>query len=180
LIYALRRCQCEDQYLRLAQSEPDAFNAIEIWAGPPATRRGEIEARVLANEPAESIAKRFAMRPEVVEQFEEWFFTVRPYLGAESFICHNVIKPFGELDDATIWKLAGYRGGSFVLDALIYGPTENPAPQSADEVAAFFDRDNVQSVHAKCWVGILRTPADGKTGIKMAKLALQISKARAR
>ena len=90
-----------------------------------ARRRLELEARVLAGQPAGAIAARLGLPADVVEAFEKLFFDVRDRLDAPDYIAAVAIGPALHrhglvVDDAgTLLKVIGYGYGPHVLDVLM-------------------------------------------------------------
>lgn len=122
-------CATELDYALLAEDEPDLYWAHQIYgqAGRD-TREGafrfEIEARVLADEPAETIAARTGLEVEDVLAYEALFFDARCKLHTPAYILHMVIGPaihrgLNSRDYDLLWKLGAYTRGGRYLDALV-------------------------------------------------------------
>jgi hypothetical protein len=108
--------------------------AYQIYeeAGP---RRSELEARILAAEPAPEIARKMAIDPETVETFAAWFFDVADRLGATAHVMHVAIalppgKPLPITEYHRLWLLYGYFRGSQVLDVMV-AAFRDPGPELA-------------------------------------------------
>jgi hypothetical protein len=142
---------CNDDYLidSLYLQHPALFRAHQLWElrSEDTSLRltaHEIEARVLAGCPAETIAARMGISAEVVTAYESLFFDVRPRLEQPSYVFHVVLGQqihFGlhERNFELIWKFYGYIGGTYVLDAIITTLGANPHPSSADAAIGFGD-----------------------------------------
>ncbi len=138
-------CREDMDWYTLADKYPDMTWAYDIafndnqGVGNPL--RSEVEARILAREPFERIARRASTSPGVIEAFEAVFFHVTDRLDDEAFVIHQVLGPgiyqgFRADDYDLVWKLFGYRCGPVVLDVLVgvVGPAGRP--EGPDEVRA--------------------------------------------
>jgi hypothetical protein len=127
---------------RLASKMPGLYEALMIYKDERGDIRHTLEARVLANEPADAIAGKMAIRPEVVRYYEQVFFDVRPYLNSADYIVAQVIQtPTATEEPAArfrrLCKLFGYFGGPLVLDNLFHMISNAARPTEPDQVAAF-------------------------------------------
>ena len=138
-------CREDTDWYALVDKYPDL-----TWAHDLATNNGveggtlksALEARILARDDWDRIAKRARTRPDVIEAYEAVFFNVRPELDNEDYVLHQVMGPslhlgFQEQEYDLIWKLFGYKGGPAVLDALIGVIDAAPRPQSTAEAGAW-------------------------------------------
>jgi hypothetical protein len=121
----LRRCRGEADRRRLACRMPDIGGAFAIFEGEP-TSRMAIEARLLAGEPIEAIARRCGAPVDAVEVYEQLFFNVTDRLENTSYILFHAIGPATyegfDLDDpGAVLKWFAYMGGSRALDFLLGG-----------------------------------------------------------
>ncbi len=87
-------------------------------------RRAELEARILADQPAGDIAAAMGLAPEAVIQFEEHGFDVRCRLNIPSWIVPQAIRlnPEGFLNNVDIgqlWKWTAYSFGLEQLERLL-------------------------------------------------------------
>ena len=83
-----------------------------------------MEARLLAGQSDDQISARCARLPDVISQYEELFFNVRPRLRAWAWVCNEVIGPglqngFADRQVGPLWMAFAYHGGPLVLDALL-------------------------------------------------------------
>ena len=102
---------------------PDVAAAIAIFEGEPTTRVA-VEARLLAGEPIEAVARRSGVPVEAVEVYERLFFNVTDRLENTSYILFCAIGPATyegfDLDDpGPVLKWFAYLGGARVLDFLL-------------------------------------------------------------
>jgi hypothetical protein len=146
---SLRRCRGEADRRRLACRMPDIGGAFAIFEGEP-TARMAVEARLLAGEPIEAIARHCGVPVEVAELYEQLFFNVVDRLTSTSYILSHAIGPatyenFDGDDTEAVLKWFAYMGGPLVLDFLLGGgdtpcdllPTEGHAipPEEATRSA---------------------------------------------
>jgi hypothetical protein len=87
---ALRRCRGEADRRSLERKMPDVAGAVAIHEGEPTTR-GAVEARLLAGEPIEAIARRCSVPVEAVEIYEQLFFNVADRLTSTSYILFHAV-----------------------------------------------------------------------------------------
>jgi hypothetical protein len=113
--------------------------------------RWEIEARILAQEPFESIALKCATPPEVIGVYEQLFFNVLDRLQARTWILNYAIGRsihvgMTERDYDLLWKLYGYMAGPFFIDILTNktGIYEDVKPKSIPEALSVM-RDAVET-----------------------------------
>ena len=110
----------------MAEWMPGMFTAHSLYHGGPDPVRFEVDARILAKEPFDSIAKKCHLSVPAITAYEALFFNVLDRLEATSYIAHTVIGPklhegLTPSDIDVLWKFYGYHGGSLVLDRLNYG-----------------------------------------------------------
>jgi hypothetical protein len=140
-----RRCSCRrddvetrsaDGYLRaLARSRPGTPFAAILRRYPAVhgahqlheqggALRVEVQARLLARQSTEEIARRTSVAVEVVQRFEALFFNVIGHLHARDWIVTHAIgwwrfDPSRGRDPATLLRAFGYHGGPLLLDAAL-------------------------------------------------------------
>jgi hypothetical protein len=129
----------------ISPSDPEAaaldgaiWGACRIWNNRDPVVRAEVEARILAGETDEIVARRVGYPVDAVAAFERLFFNVRERIEATSYIMIFVIGPAVHLglspdDYPAIWKLLGYHLGPVALDLLMFtlpGPRSRPWPAS--------------------------------------------------
>ncbi|WP_165252743.1 hypothetical protein [Paludisphaera soli] len=84
-------------------------------------RRWEVEARLLAAEGDDAIARKCCMPAGAVAAFAAVFFDVRPRLDRAGYIQHQAINPpvdASEPPAGRAWRALGYGGGPLVVDFL--------------------------------------------------------------
>jgi hypothetical protein len=91
-------------------------------------KRSEAEARILAGQSDEEIAKRLSLSAESVFWFEAAFFQVRDRLASRDWVILKTIGPgiwVGSPDVWSVWKAVAYFGGVAAMDSLITVTTAN-------------------------------------------------------
>jgi hypothetical protein len=138
--------------------------------------RWELEARLLANEPPESIAQRFDLSPEAVQWYEALFFNVRECLRATGYITHEVIRLHDQWhglpnDFERLWKVVGFWRGPQALDELIGGfAAPSPTADKGDFHKQLNDHFRTV-VDCKALVAIEMLPLDDpKTAMQFLKV----------
>lgn len=86
--------------------------------------RWELQARVVADQPAEVIARRMCLPKSVVEQYEAAYFHVRPRLIHCSVVLREIIgAPINDVwmpsEIAKFWQWLGFTYGVSTLDQVI-------------------------------------------------------------
>lgn len=108
--------------------------------------RYEIEARLLSDDPFERVSERVGVSPDVVIWYEKLFFNVRDRLSHRGWVAHCVLGESAhagltERDYDVLWKMFGYIGGGYVLDAVIDRRTDLPQPEGPGQVRGWFGDD---------------------------------------
>jgi hypothetical protein len=86
------QCSTELDTAALECRHPAIYWAFDIWhaqrpdEGNP--MRSEIEARLLADDQVENIARRVATEVEIIEAYERLFFNVRERLANRGYLMH--------------------------------------------------------------------------------------------
>jgi hypothetical protein len=165
---ALRSCRCAADRERLEREMPDVAGAITIHEGEPTTRWA-VEARLIAGEPIEAIARKTALKTRAVAMFEALFFNVRDKLENRGYLIHIAVGLYPrpkEPDTGLVWRLFGLLGGPVVLDALIdgdYGSQDRP------EDERFLDE-----LRLKLAVAFKLLPVDATTAPRLIRLYLRL------
>lgn len=140
------RCKTELDFDRLARRFPGIWFAMKTYFADRGDTRWSIEARVLAGQSSVEIADRMGVVADTVAWYEKLFFDVRPKLKNPDYIVNIVMR--GAIhhglryrDYDLLWKLFGYYGGPFVLDAMISTSLTKTKPSSKETVQAFLDED---------------------------------------
>ena len=155
----------------LSGKMPDVAAAVAIHEGEPTTRWA-VEARLLAGEPIEAIARKTALTPRAVATFEALFFNVSDRLENRGYLIHIAVGLYPtprEPDPGLVWRLFGLLGGPVVLDALIdgdYGPGDRP------EDERFLDE-----LRLKLAVALKLLPIDATTAPRLIRLYLRLRQA---
>jgi hypothetical protein len=131
---------------QLEENHPVIFWAHDIWhtqkedVGNP--MRSEVEARLLADDAVENIARRIATSVEVIEAFERLFFNVRERLYNRGYLMHCVLGPavhlgFQASEYDLLWKLFGLLGGPLAVDLMIDQSVGHARPDRAGDLKYF-------------------------------------------
>jgi hypothetical protein len=138
-------------YERLAQRHPAVAAAHHFFRKAAPLQRAEIEARLLARESDETIARKCHLTPAVVSAYHDLFFAVRPHLHADIYIVSEAIgrKAFGQLssdDHAILLKLVGFFMGGLMVDKMLDYFAHPPAfPVDLTQV----DDQALEKLHSK-------------------------------
>jgi hypothetical protein len=109
---------------KVVRKDPALAGALGLRSGPDQLSRLAVEARLLAGQSDEVIARRGALPAEVVTVYEAVFFNVRHRLDAADSILFTAIGPRlyaedGEPAPDVVVKLLAFLGGPPVADALL-------------------------------------------------------------
>lgn len=134
-IAAKAACQNEMQLERLMYKMPGLFHAEQFHDREDLDIRWEVEARLLAREPFESIAKKIGTDVEVVMWYERVFFNVLEKIDNQSYIGQvamgrSIHRGLFERDYDLLWKMLGYACGPLMVDSLVR--RLGPLPQRVD------------------------------------------------
>jgi hypothetical protein len=119
----MRRSLHERGLSSLARRMPTLYQAWCMFQDS-SQRRWECEARLLAGQSTPAIADRCGLPGEVVDNFHDLFFAVRPHLEARDWIMNRVIGRKAHVglqqsDKADLLRLYGFLGGPMVIDDLL-------------------------------------------------------------
>jgi hypothetical protein len=122
---ALRNCRGEADRRRLAGRMSDIGGAVAIREGETTTRLA-LEARLLAGEPIEVVARRCCVAVEAAELYEQLFFNVSDRLENTSYVLFCAIGPatyegFAGDDSGAVLKWFAFMGGPRLVDFLLSG-----------------------------------------------------------
>ena len=173
-IRALNRCRGERQRRRLAERMPALHLAHAIHQADPPLLRWAVEARILAAEDFDSIARKCGTTAEAIECYEAMFFSVLDKLRARTYIICQVIgrkihHGLSEDDLDVIWKFFGYVGGPLLLDSLIDGFTAQPRPESQEQVDPFLAKDARSTLLRKLALAARVLPVTPETALPILK-----------
>ena len=148
------------------------FWAHSIWLEEKAPTRWAIEARILAGESDKEIAERMGVDEDVIQAYEAVFFNVRELLLKRDYIVNVVMadavtRGLTERQYDLLWKLFGYHGGTYVLDAVISKFSVTEKPPRPEAVGAFFQEFAVNTVKHKAAIATLTIPINTHTQIAL-------------
>lgn len=138
----------------LSMKHPDLYWAHELHTSPDEGTemlKHEIEARLLSGQNNAGISERTGFPAPVIEAYHELYFSVRDRLRFPSFVVHKVIGPsvhrgLTNNEPDILWKLYGFFGGPFVIDAMIAKFTNPAKAQRHEDVDAFIEDGIIGSV----------------------------------
>ena len=161
-------CNNQNALYNLAQIDNELFWAHNIWAEDKQPTRWAIEARILAGESDEDIAVKVGCEPAVIAAYESVFFNVRDKLANTGYIVNvvmaeSVTKGITERQYDLLWKMFGYTGGPYVLDAVITRFSAIDRPQKPEDVSEFFQNATINSMRHKASVAALTVPINSHT-----------------
>lgn len=165
----LALCTSDWQLLDLAEKYPGVADAHHMRENSGAEcPRWEIEARLLAEDRVENIAARLSIDPRAVRAYEALFFNVQDRLAAQSWIVHTVMgrSIYANLTERQfdlLWKMYGYFGGPYVLDALVTTFSNPTKATSADRVDDFYSDDTRATARRKSAIAMRTMPINGYT-----------------
>jgi hypothetical protein len=137
----------------LARPFPDVYQAYVIRTHPDATVRNVIEARILARQSDEEIAKLNRTTPGAVALYHRLFFDVRPNLDARDWVLRSVLGPIAEAgirySTDFCQKLFAYFGGPIALNFLLNAGFEDDSPLRNGEDVERYINHRTRSALAK-------------------------------
>jgi hypothetical protein len=138
-------CETELDLAALSERHPILYWAHDLWytrddSGNPV--RSEVEARLLADDEPDNIARRVATEVEVIEAYERLFFNVRERLCNRGYLMHCVLGPsihlgFQASEYDLIWKLFAVLGGPLAVDLMIDQSVGHARPDRASDLKYF-------------------------------------------
>lgn len=148
------------------------FWAHSIWSEDKAPTRWGIEARVLAGETNEEIAAKVGTSPEVINAYTEVFFDVREKLQEIDYISNVVLaeavtRGLQERHYDLLWKMMGYKGGPYVLDAVMSRFINTTRPETPDAVSGFFQDFAVNAMKYKAALATLTVQINTHTQLAL-------------
>lgn len=180
---ALRRCRNDTAREQLAQRHPAINAAYLLYTQAGSWKRAELEARLLARESDDTIAKKCHLTPAVVAAYHNLFFAVRPHLDAEIYIVTTAIGPkaydrLTSSDNEVLLKLFGYRMGGLMVDKLLdyfAQPPQCPAdltPLDDESLAKL--QGNLQ---LRAMILTLTIPANPATAVRLPAIRKMLAQA---
>ena len=174
---SLDNCQNDEQHLSLASASTDLYEAYDLWSDTDeCDHKWAIEARLLAREAPEDIARKVGLSPEAIVLYHNMFFDVHDRLGQPDVITNVVIKQsiqagLSERKYDCLWKLFGYWCGPQVLDMVIH----RFAPKdTAEKVVAALKDDYRAQLALKGNLAIRTMPVNWQTQVEIANLFLRM------
>ena len=138
-------CESELDMAELSERHPVIYWAHDIWytrddGGNPV--RSEAEARLLADDTHENIARRLATDVEVIDAYERLFFNVKERLHNRGYLAHCVLGPaihlgFQASEYDLVWKLFALLGGPLAVDLMIDQSVGHARPDRAGDLKYF-------------------------------------------
>jgi hypothetical protein len=171
---ALQNYDSDERQMKLAWERPDMFWAHYMYDQLHNPMRWSIEARILAGESNQEIARRIGCAEEIIQIYEGLFFNVRDKLNRKDYILHTVLKDavlrgLQEREKDLLWKLVAYTGGSYMLDAVI-NPLVTPHwVTNPDDIPAFLQESAINVIKKKATIAALCVPINSQTEIKLIK-----------
>lgn len=142
---ALQGTRTERERREVYLSDPEIWMARRLRFDYIAGGRALIEARILAGQSDEEIAKKSGTLAGAVRLFERLYFNVRDRLDARDWILRCILGPEIDvhLDEAghvtaaqldAVYRLLGYFGGPAAVDFIGSGLASPSRPRVADDV----------------------------------------------
>lgn len=156
----------------LALRDSDLFWAHSIWNDEKAPTRWGIEARVMARETDEEIAQKTGTDVGVISAYVSTFFDVRSKLDNPDYVVNvimadAVVRGLQERHYDLLWKMMGFHGGSYVLDATINRFIPVVKPAGPEGVAGFFQDSAINSMKYKASLATLTVPINTHTQLPL-------------
>jgi hypothetical protein len=170
---------------RLAEEMPAVSQAFDVRRADPPHLRWAVEARLLAGEPFDAIARKCGLLPEAVEAYERLFFAVIEMLSADTWIMCQAVggKAFYGMTENDLdvwWKLLGYCFGPPMLDKVIHHSLGQPRPAEDGQLAAALGRDAEALLRGKRLLAAHLLPVTPETAPQVLQLAAQLDAATGR
>jgi len=173
---AIDRADTERKQLNVENKYPALYAAWEIYTfEEDFGTRSALEARILAREPFELIARKLAVACEVVVEYEKYFFNVSDRLEATDYISNQVLgravqTGLAERHFDLLWKMFGYNGGPKMVDALISRFNNPSRPETPEDVSAFWANDVREQLRMKSAIAVRTTSLNFQTSPEILNL----------
>jgi len=175
----LNRANSQSDMNALLASYPALYTAWTIYDNPAREKKGELEARILSQEPFDLIAAKLNLSEEAVAAYEMYFFNVTDLLSAPGYVTHQI---FGKAVHAglaehqydLLWKMYGYWCGPMVLDAMIYKFNGPPRPESTESVSALWIDDVSEVVRMNTAILMRQRPTDWERQVEVGNMFLRM------
>ena len=167
---------------RLAEEMPAVAQAFDLRQADPPHLRWAVEARLLAGEAFDAIARKCGLLPEVVEAYERLFFAVVDMLGFDTWVMCQAVggKAFYGMTENDLdvwWKLLGYCFGPLMLDKVIHHSLGQPRPEDDEQLAAALDRGAEAVFRGRKLLAAHLLPVTPETAPQVLQLAAQLDAA---
>ncbi len=150
------------EFGRLFARKPYLWYAYQLHTDSDTEWRALIQARILARETDEQIAKQFGTMAEVITWYERLFFDVRDRLNCYGWIVKTIFgawvhrnaepRTSGAITEAQrdlLYSIFAYCGGSHALDSLTSGFRMNVKPMRAGDVEHWYEQSIKHLVKVK-------------------------------
>jgi hypothetical protein len=142
VVFLRRRAACgtAQDRVRLRGKMPRHVGATEIYEHPDGDLRAMVEARLLAGQPADEIARCIGVEPNVIGLYARTFFDVADRLAAPDFVFSTVLSAGAPGDDPNaarhaLWRRVGYVGGVNALEQVMHGVAPGSDKVPLDRIA---------------------------------------------
>jgi hypothetical protein len=176
---ALAGCRDDEDHAKLAEEMPAVYQAHALHGADPPLLRWAVEARILAREPFDVIARKCGLLAEAVEAFEAIFFSVVDKLHADTWVACNLMgeKAFHGLTEQDLgvwWKMAGYGLGPLVLDRLIHVLPRQTEPVTPEQLDGALDHHTAAQLLDKRLLAAYLLPVTPATAAQVLLLGAQL------
>lgn len=172
-----------DGRARLFARAPGQFYAYELMLERDEQEQRAayvIEARLLAGQTDEQIAKLTGTLPATVKWYHDWFFHVRDRLANKDWVVQRVLGPAAvrgrrDLSYNVMCKLYGYFGGPIVLDSLLYCTDQSlDPPDNARDVRDFMDKNVAHEVRRRAMLELPGANFDAVGMLELTNAAVRL------
>jgi hypothetical protein len=172
---ALGQCRGAEDREWLARDSPALIDAHHSFTSAVPLRRAELEARLLAGETDDVIARKCGMAPAGVTSYHDLYFDVRSKLQASGYIATVVLagKPYKGIapdDHEAILKSLGYAMGGEMVDEVLDCLRDPPVVSSlagldldalrrlrdrlCTKVLILLETTPASAIHPETWIGL--------------------------
>jgi hypothetical protein len=174
---ALDAATTDHQQRVLAESQPELYAAWELYHSELRSPRWELEARLLASEPIESISAKTGLSAEIVQTYASLFFDVKG--KSTGYVLHVVLgecakRTVTERDVELLWKMYGYFSGPRMLDLLIYRFEPRNCSDSDFSVSAFLKDDVRGQLQLKSSIAMRALQVNSQTQTEILSLYVKM------
>lgn len=166
---------------QLISQYPGLWFAYELYQSEDDERiRHYVEARILARQTDEEIARKIGAFPGTIKWYEACFYNVRDRFASSDWIVRQILSltdGVGEYDVvgsyATL-KLFGYFAGPVVVDAMISGFAHDRAPEDIKEVEEFYEDFITNAVKQQSVMGIRALNVDSSNVMQLLNICAKL------